>query len=439
VRRTLVGHMARVQLAVVVGALGAMVLLSYLAMTVVLTRSWDQGLKALCQVGVKRAEKRLEKQQTTRWVMQELEEHRPIGVRIELQDDTRTLVGADGKGPRLVSGGAGCRNQDGYRVCEAHAAGLRILAALPTAEGLRDRNLFVAAAAAIALALALGAVATSGRITRRALGSLTRMAGAIESLHPGTGQRVGAGTSFAELDTLGRSFDDLLARVEDALASERRFTAEASHELKTPLTVIRAEVEDLARQEPAGGPARRALKEVDGLIGLVEALLWLARSQGGALDRDALAVVNLADLAREQLARATASYPRRPVIVEAPDEVLVSGDEHLLGRAVGNLIDNAFKHSHAERPVWVTVTVTAKAGEARLVVEDAGPEIPAEQRARVFEPFFRGGVARARTEGFGLGLPLAYAVARALGGALSLEAAGPERGNRFVLGLRALD
>ena len=435
-RRTLVGHMARVQLAVVVGALGAMVLLSYLAMTVVLTRSWDQGLKALCQVGVKRAEKRLEKQQTTKWVMQELEEHRPIGVRIELQDDTRTLVGADGKGPRLVSGGAGCRNQDGHRVCEAHAAGLRILAALPTAEGLRDRNLFVAAAAAIALALALGAVATSGRITRRALGSLTRMAAAIERLHPGTGQRVGAGTPFAELHTLGRSFDDLLARVEDALASERRFTAEASHELKTPLTVIRAEVEDLVRQEPAGGPAHRVLKEVDGLIGLVEALLWLARSQG-PLDRDALAVVNLADLAREQLARATASYPRRPVVVEAPDEVLVSGDEHLLGRAVGNLIDNAFKHSHAERPV--RVTVTAEAGEARLVVEDEGPEIPAEQRARVFEPFFRGGAARARTEGFGLGLPLAFAVARALGGALSLEAAGPERGNRFVLGLRALD
>jgi signal transduction histidine kinase len=431
-RGTLVGHMAGVQLSVVVAALAGMLLLSFGAVTYVLTRSWDKGLLALCQVGTKRADKRGEKEQGPRWVLQELEEHRPIGVRVEVQDLAGRVLGADGKGPALASRCDGCRNQGAYRVCEAEAAGLRILAGMSRAEGLADRDLFMAASAVIALALALAALATSRLITRRALTGLSTMASGIARLQPGTGQRVAPAPAFAELDVLARSFDDLLVRVEEALAVERRFAAEASHELKTPLTVLRAEVEELARAEAPGGPAGRALGAVDGLIRLVEALLWLARSQG-ALDRDALDVVNLADLAREETARAAAAYPGRSLQVDAPDEVLVSAEERLLGRAVANLVDNACKHSPPGTSV--RIVVAEQGGQARLAVEDAGPGIPPELRARVFEPFFRGGQARGR-EGFGLGLPLAHTVARALGGRVSLEPAGP--GSRFVLELPVL-
>jgi signal transduction histidine kinase len=429
---TLVRHMAGVQLAVVVGALAAMLFLSFGAVTFVLTRSWDKGLLALCQVGTKRAEKRAEKQQGPRWVLQELEEHRPIGVRVEVQELAGAVLGADGKGPPLAARGAGCRNQGAYRVCEAEAAGLRILAGQSRAEGLADRDLFMAASAVIAMVLALAALASSRLITRRALAGLSTMTSGIARLQPGTGQRVDPAPAFAELDLLARSFDDLLGRVEEALAVERRFAAEASHELKTPLTVLRAEVEDLARAEAAGGAAGRALRAVDGLIRLVEALLWLARSQA-PLDPAALDVVNLADLAREEAARARATYPGRVIEVDAPDEVLVTAEERLLGRAVANLIDNACKHSPVGTPV--RVTVAEQAVTARLAVEDGGPGIPPEQRARVFEPFFRGGQARAR-EGFGLGLPLAHTVARALGGRVSLEPAGA--GSRFVLELPVL-
>ena len=416
--RTLVGRMAVIQLAVVVAALGAMLLLSFAATTFVLTRSWDKGLLALCQVGAKRAEKRIEKQQGPKWVMEELEEHRPIGVRLEVQDDAGNLLGSDGKGPRLVSGVQGCRNQGSYRVCEAHAAGLRILTTISRAEGLQDRNLFVAASAVIALFLGLAAVATSRLITRRALAGLSTMASGIAALQPGTGQRVPPAAPYQELEVLGGSFNELLVRVEEALASERRFTAEASHELKTPLTVLRAEVEGLTRGEVAGGPAHRALLAVDGLIGLVEALLWLARSQG-PLDADSFDVVNLADLAREQAGQVAAAHPPRPLQLHAPDEVLVAANERLLARAVANLIDNAFKHAPPGLPV--RVEVGEQDGAALLAVEDGGPGIPPELRSRVFEPFFRGGGARAKTEGFGLGLPLAHTVARAHGGALYIE------------------
>ncbi len=431
--RTLVGRMALVQLAVVLGALGAMLLLSFAAVTFVLTRSWDQGLRALCEVGDKRAERRLERKQGPKWVMDEMEEHRPIGVRIELQDGAGTVLGADGKGPRLRALGEGCRNEGMYRVCEAHAAGLNILAGISREDGLRDRDLFLAASAVIALFLTLAALASSRFITRRALTGLSTMATDVATLQPGTGQRVPQGPAYQELDLLARSFNDLLVRVEDALASERRFAAEASHELKTPLTVLRGEVEGLTRDEPPGGPARRALAAVDGLIRLVEALLWLARSQG-PLEHSALEVVNLADLTREEVARVAAGYPPRPLAVEAPDEVLVASDERLLARAVANLVDNAFKHAPAGTPV--RIAVTERAGMAQLEVEDAGPGIPPELRGRVFEPFFRGGLARGQSEGFGLGLPLAHTVARALGG--SLVIAPVPVGTRFLLQIPAL-
>jgi signal transduction histidine kinase len=428
VRRTLVGRMALVQLAVVLCALGAMLALSFVAVTFVLTRGWDQGLRALGEVGSRRAERRAERGQDVRWVMQEMEEHRPIGVRIELQDAGGAVLGADGKGPRLKARGSGCRNQEDWRVCEARAAGLRILTAISREQGLADRDLFLGSSAVMALLLALAAVATSRLITRRTLTGLSTMASGIAALQPGTGQRVPPGPGYQELDLLAGSFNDLLGRMEEALASERRFAAEASHELRTPLTVLRGEVEGLTRDDPPDGPARRALSAVDGLIRLVEALLWLARSQG-PIERSALEVVNLADLAREEAARVAAAHPPRPLEVQAPDEVLVAADERLLARAVANLIDNAYKHAPAGTPV--RVALTGQAGLARLEVEDAGPGIPPEQRARVFEPFYRGGVARSQTEGFGLGLPLAHSVARALGGSLTIEP-GPV-GARFVL------
>ncbi|HEY0705562.1 MAG TPA: HAMP domain-containing sensor histidine kinase [Polyangia bacterium] len=438
---TLVGRMALVQLAVVLGVLAAMVGLSFVVVTYVLARNWDQGLLALCDVGVKRANRMLEKSSPDKprgpkWVMDEMEEHRPIGVRIELQDANGTLVVSDGKGPRLVAQGPGCRNQGEYRVCERHAAGLHVLAGHSRAPGLADRNAFVLASAVVALLLGLLAAALVRRIAARGLVGLSQMADGIARITPGTGTRLEKVPAYQELALLGQSFNGLLARVEEALAHERRVAVQASHELRTPLTVLRGELEELVEKDGTVG-AKRALGAADGLIRLVEALLWLSRSQA-PLAADARGVVNLADVVREQVAHTRALHGQRPIDVVAPDEVLVSGNEPLLGRAVGNLIDNACKYTPGGGAVHVSVTPAAEAGgAAQVTVTDEGPGIPADLHARIFEPFFRGGDARAKTDGVGLGRPLAHSVARAHGGELSLTPS--ERGARFVLSIPALD
>jgi signal transduction histidine kinase len=432
VKRTLVGRMALVQLVVVLCALAAMVGLSFVAMTVALQRRWDHDLRALCDSGVELSARMSTKKRPTHWLMDELEDHQALGVRVELHDRSGAVLDSEGDGPALLAGGDGCRDQGSYRVCQATAGDVVILAGLSREGGLRDRALFVAVSAAVALILGVLAMLFTRAIARRSLSGLSSMATSIDRLQPGTDRRLPAPADYRELRVLERSFNDLLGRAEQALMMERRFAAEASHELRTPLTVLRAEIEELAGRDGGSGPAARALASVDGLIGLVEALLWLSRSQA-PLDAEARALVNVPDLVRDHAGSVAAAYPRHTVEVDAPDELLVQADERLLGRAIANLIDNACKHSRAAGRVAIAVTEVAE--DIVVAVSDDGPGVPAELRERIFEPFFRGGAARAETDGFGLGLPLASTVARAHGGTLTLATA--PAGSRFVLRLPA--
>ncbi|HEY0715744.1 MAG TPA: HAMP domain-containing sensor histidine kinase, partial [Polyangia bacterium] len=388
---TLVGRMALLQLGVVLGVLAAMVGLSFVVMTYVLTRTWDKGLLALCDVGAKRANRMQEKASPDKprgpgWVMDEMEEHRPIGVRIELQQAGGVLLLSDGKGPRLVAQGDGCRNQADYRVCERRAGGLYVLAGHSRGPGLADRNRFVLASAGVAGLLSLLAGAMVRRLAARGLAGLSKMADGIGKIAPGTGARLAEVPAYRELAVLGQSFNGLLARVEDALTHERRIAAQASHELRTPLTILRGELEELV-DKPESAGAQRALVAADGLIKLVEALLWLSRSQA-PLGPDARTIVNVADVVREQAVHLRAIYGAGRVTVDAPDEVLVSGNEPLLGRAIGNLIDNACKHTPATGEVRIAVAVEGDG--VAVTVTDEGPGIPPELASRIFEPFFRG-------------------------------------------------
>jgi signal transduction histidine kinase len=164
---------------------------------------------------------------------------------------------------------------------------------------------------------------------------------------------------------------------------------------------------------------------------LGEAVRWLDRAQA-PLDPRQLEPVNLADVVRDHVGALTPRYPGRSVTLDAPDELLVAAEERLLGRAVSNLVDNALKYSpEGER---VEVRLEGRAGEALVQVADHGTGIPEPLRERVFEPFFRGGHERASTHGFGLGLPLARAAARALGGDVVLSTSSTS-GTRFELRL----
>ncbi len=252
---------------------------------------------------------------------------------------------------------------------------------------------------------------------------------------------LGGPTGMAEIDRLAASFDRLLERLDGVLRSERRFTSEASHELRTPLTVLSGELE-MALAGPALPPATRAAldrsaAQVDAMRALVDALLLLRRAgQGAPAARAAFEPVNLSDVAAETLRAAAARAPGRATDLglDAPDEVMVSGHAALLASAVGNLVDNALKFTTGS--TRVRVTVASDGAMARVVVEDGGAGIRAEDRERVFDPFFRGAEARAHLGGFGLGLPLLREVARAHGGDATLDDS-PLGGARFTMSIPA--
>jgi signal transduction histidine kinase len=278
--------------------------------------------------------------------------------------------------------------------------------------------------------LALAAVAAVSRaVARSGLGPLSALAARIAGLRPGDGNRAGLRSELEELDAFASRFDELLVRFEEALARERRIAAQASHELRTPLTLARAEIEALARSESDPESVGRALKAVDRLAELVEALLWFAKAQAPLSDRE-MDVVNLADLVRTDLAGRQAGALRAELRCHLPDEALVRGDERLLGRVIANLLDNALKYGHGTP---VELRAARHEGRLEIIVENGG-SLPAEARARLFEPFFRGDGADGDRHGFGLGLPFARAVARAHRGDLEAGDCAPDR-TAFVLTL----
>jgi len=242
-----------------------------------------------------------------------------------------------------------------------------------------------------------------------------------------------------ELGRLARTFDGMLARIEDAFERQRRFTGDAAHELRTPLSLMRAEV-DLALARPRAAAAdRETLRGLDGdlvrLTGLVGTLLTLARADAGRLvpDRAPFDLAETVGLALEQYAPVAAAADVRLRNEAAPTPVVA--DEDLLVQVLVNLLDNAVAHT----PAGGTVAVGCRLGEgrARLWVADTGRGIAPEHWARVFDRFYRVDAGRARTAGgTGLGLAICRAIAEAHGGTIALTS-GPGRGTRVELTLPA--
>ena len=302
----------------------------------------------------------------------------------------------------------------GSRACFEPCKGeLRILVAAANIHGRSDLRLAVKVMCGTLLAL-LGTSALVGRaLIWRRLRPLQRLASAAARLGSISGTTLGVGAEPKELARLEGSIDHLLGQLQGALRREKRFTQEASHELRTSLTVLRARVEGLRSR--AHDPDRLAaetgalIANLDALDRLVEALLLLARSEEDAdLPRS---TVNLCDLAREaaQARREADGGGSPPPEVIAPDEILVAGSEELLGRALSNLVDNARKFGGAG--ARIRIRVAREDSRACVSVEDSGPGIPAESRPHVFERFFRDPSRRGTIQGTGLGLAVVRSIA----------------------------
>jgi heavy metal sensor kinase len=288
--------------------------------------------------------------------------------------------------------------------------------------GLDQTFLFLAIFSAIIVA---GGTFLAYRLTGSVLLPVRRIAAMARSMSEhDLHRRLDIKVPPDEMGELVQTFNGMLARLEAGFESLRRFTADASHELRSPLTLMRTELEGALARPRTPAEYVRVLEEIDGEVNhmarLVDQLLMLARADAGAL-RPARAQVDVADLLHEAGARwrPMAEGRQASLEVEAPDSGTLSADPDLLRRVFDNLLDNAIRHS----PPGTTVRLrgTREAHGWSLEVTDEGPGIPESLQGVLFERFARHDGARGRdTGGAGLGLALSRAIAESHGGQLDL-------------------
>jgi heavy metal sensor kinase len=230
-----------------------------------------------------------------------------------------------------------------------------------------------------------------------------------------------------ELDRLAETFNQTLARLEDAVQQMRQFTASISHELRTPLTSLRGEAEVALLEARSPESYRRVLtsqlEEFDKLTQMINRLLTLARAEGGEihLASDPVDVSALVSSLAGQM-EPLASWKNIQLHVRVEDDVFVAGDPGWLECAVLNLLDNAVKFT-PEGGV-VDVVVAQNGNSACLDFRDTGIGIPADALPHVFERFYRAEPSRSKEyEGAGLGLALVKWVVENHHGRVSVESA----------------
>jgi len=256
--------------------------------------------------------------------------------------------------------------------------------------------------------------------------------------HSNLDTRLDAGTAAEELAVLSGSFNELLSRLDQSFGHMRRFVADASHELRTPISIIRGEADVALAHERSADEYRQTLAiildESRRLSRLVDDLLNLARADAGRVKLQ-VEEFYLNDLLAECCRSAQSLANARGVALECRcrEDVAFRGDEVLVRRMAMNLIDNAIRYT----PQGGSVTAALEAGAAgvEIRISDSGTGISAEAAPHVFERFYRGDKARTRQDGgFGLGLAIVKWIAESHKGGVELESK-PGVGSTFTVTL----
>jgi heavy metal sensor kinase len=285
----------------------------------------------------------------------------------------------------------------------------------------------------------LGGVFLAGRALAP-IDRLTRLARRISA--EDLGQRLDLPLPDDEVGRLARTFDEMIARLDEAFRRQRQFTADASHELRTPMTVIKGQIEVALQRERDPQAYRQVLQavneEVDRMIRLVGSLLTLARADAGQIPIT-LEPVSLPDVVSAAIEQVQPLASRRGIDLQLSSSrpVTLRADDDLILQLLLNLLDNAIKYTAAGGQV--TVGWNANGREVELWVRDTGSGIAREHLTRLFERFYRVDKARSRAEGgSGLGLAISRWIAEAHGGSISVES-DLGRGSTFTVRLPAAD
>jgi heavy metal sensor kinase len=309
--------------------------------------------------------------------------------------------------------------------------------ALPLGTELAPLRTLGMTLAGISVTVWLASAIAGKWLCRKALAPVSQMAQTARNISAvDLSQRLPSAITNDELDDLGRAFNDLLDRLQISFQRQQRFTAEASHQLRTPLAAMLGQVDVALRRDRSADEYRRALQSVqrqaEQLKQIIEMLLFLAREDSEA------AVPSLERLElRQWVAIQLESWEQHPRVADLrletsdADAMYISAHAGLLGQAVHNLLDNAFRYSQPGSPV--TVRLKANESAISLSVEDRGQGIEVDDLPRVFQPFFRSAAARRRgISGSGLGLAIAQRIAQALRGRLEVQSQ-PNQGSCFTM------
>ena len=362
--------------------------------------------------------------------------------RVLLSDHPVNVTTTDGKTMRVTH--AQTRSRSGTDQ-------LTLLVGMSTGDVSRTLGKLLGLEAIAAVIAVLGTAVLSAygvQIGLRPLGRVTRTAHAVAAeLGPdGTGleRRVPGGHPHTEVGQLANAVNTMLDAVEREYSARyeseqrmRRFLADASHELRTPLTSLRGYAE-LIRMRGGDGfdaDARDSLRRIESegtrMSRLVDDLLTLARHDRGVVAERK--PVDLGAVAADAVAGLRAAHPEREVSLRAQVGITVLGDRDQLQQVVTNLLTNAAVHTRPDGPI--AVSVDQRDGTATITIADAGPGLPPEQVAHMFERFWRADAARTRVRGgSGLGLPIVQALVKTHGGDVRVESS-PEAGTAITVAL----
>jgi two-component system OmpR family sensor kinase len=319
------------------------------------------------------------------------------------------------------------------------SGGPSVLVVASSLEGVDTsiHRLLVLAATGIPAALVL-AIVGGWVIARRALQPVARMTAEAQEIRADRlGDRIAIPPTDDELQRLASTLNHMLGRLQEGVESQRRFVADASHDMRTPLTVMASEI-DVALEDPqlVDNAARELLvsnrEQVEGMARMIENLLTLASVDDGQL-KLLRRPIDLQDLATGAVAKLTSLAARSGVEISANGaSAPVIGDPDRLTQVLTNLIENGVKYAGAGAKV--DVSTWQRNGQAGCTVSDTGSGIPDEALPHIFDRFFRVDAARSSAlQGSGLGLAICHDIVTAHDGHISVDSSGI--GTSFSVGL----
>jgi len=293
-------------------------------------------------------------------------------------------------------------------------------------------SLLASVLTALTLAGVSGAV-----LVRRALSPVERITKTARGIEGSSdlGRRVGYSGPMDEIGRLAITFDHMIGHLDEVFHSQKDFVADASHELRSPLTVIRGNLDLLDRnlsQEDRQESLRAIKSETERMTKIVNDLLFLAEVESGQMERGE--EVSLQEILLEEFRRAQQVAKSHKVVLGRPEDLSVPGDALRLKRLLGNLVDNAIRYT----PEGGTIALSLfRDGDwARLEVADTGLGIAPEHLPHIFERFYRVDKARSRAKGgMGLGLAIVKGIAEQHGGKVTVTSE-PAKGSTFTVWLK---